>query len=384
MNSSWEGEAPATQPVLRWQPPLELDPATTAPVPVPEPADGSTTAAQAGAQAGATGRITIPEGGIGSGNALLPAEETAVSCAGAGPAPHDRHWGRWLAGALGTLLVVSVGLDAADVLARAFAISWALGTAVSGVLGVAGLATLGLLAGELRSLARLRTVAALQAEAETLRHSGSFGSAPDFVARLATLYRLREDLAPDLDTLHQTLGDAHDDREMVHLVERTLLAPIDQRAYRTVLLAARDTTIASALSPAAVLDIAMVLWRNLKLIRDVATLYGARPGYAGALRLTRRVLTHVAASGLTDSLHHTVVDTLGGTVAAMVSARLGQGMINGLLTARVGLAAMHLCRPIAFTAENQPSLAAISQALRGSGSSGNSEISGNREPRQPS
>jgi uncharacterized membrane protein YcjF (UPF0283 family) len=30
--------------------------------------------------------------------------------------------------------------------------------------------------------------------------------------------------------------------------------------------------------------------------------------------------------------------------------RLGEGVINGLLTARIGIAAMDLCRPLAFRA----------------------------------
>jgi putative membrane protein len=36
------------------------------------------------------------------------------------------------------------------------------------------------------------------------------------------------------------------------------------------------------------------------------------------------------------------------SIAAKLSARLGEGVLNGLLTARVGLSAMAVCRPDAF------------------------------------
>ena len=129
------------------------------------------------------------------------------------------------------------------------------------------------------------------------------------------------------------------------------------------LRAARDTAVATALSPAAILDFAVVLWRNLKLVREIAAAYGARPGYVGSLKLLRRMLANIAVAGVAESAHHVAVEALGGSLAAAVSTRMGQGVINGLLTARVGITAMHLCRPIAFGPSNRPSLGRIRREL---------------------
>ncbi len=52
-----------------------------------------------------------------------------------------------------------------------------------------------------------------------------------------------------------------------------------------------------------------------------------------------------------DSLLGQVV---GHGVAARLSARLGEGVVNGLLTARIGLAAMDLCRPLPFLGVQRP------------------------------
>jgi putative membrane protein len=54
-----------------------------------------------------------------------------------------------------------------------------------------------------------------------------------------------------------------------------------------------------------------------------------------------------------DSL---VQQVLGHGIAARLSARLGEGVLNGLLTARVGLSAIAVCRPLPYAAGQPPTL----------------------------
>ena len=57
---------------------------------------------------------------------------------------------------------------------------------------------------------------------------------------------------------------------------------------------------------------------------------------------------------------------LGHGIAAKLSARLGEGMLNGLLTARLGLAAIEVIRPLPFSGLSWPTLRDLmSDALRG-------------------
>jgi putative membrane protein len=56
---------------------------------------------------------------------------------------------------------------------------------------------------------------------------------------------------------------------------------------------------------------------------------------------------------MTDSLLQQVV---GHGLAARLSARLGEGVLNGMLTARLGLAAIDLTRPLPFTELKRPAL----------------------------
>ena len=57
-------------------------------------------------------------------------------------------------------------------------------------------------------------------------------------------------------------------------------------------------------------------------------------------------------------------------IAAKLSARLGEGVVNGLLTARVGIAAIEVCRPLPFVNGRPPRLADVMAELRRLGTTG--------------
>ncbi|MEO1155194.1 MAG: YcjF family protein, partial [Pseudomonadota bacterium] len=56
----------------------------------------------------------------------------------------------------------------------------------------------------------------------------------------------------------------------------------------------------------------------------------------------------------------------GGGVLSKISRRFGEGLINGALTARVGVAAMEVSRPLPFGKDRRPSVTGIvKRALTG-------------------
>jgi putative membrane protein len=116
-------------------------------------------------------------------------------------------------------------------------------------------------------------------------------------------------------------------------------------------------------SPRAAVDMIFVLVTVVGLVRRLADLYGARPGLLGLIRLLRLTVAHLAVTGgiaATDSLIQQVV---GHGVAAKLSARLGEGVLNGLLTARLGLAAIEVSRPLPFAALPAPSVSDLAGDL---------------------
>ncbi len=303
-----------------------------------------------------------PDGGGGN----RPGPDEFAGPAGAEKVRDISRW-NWAVpaffGGVFALVLVVLAFDASDLLSRAFASGYAFGLGVSGLLALVVFAALWLALDEAISIRRLRRIDALRAEAERLVIADGHGSAGHFADAVSGFYRDRSDLAPAIESLHTSVNDAHNDREVIALIDRQVLAPIDQSAYNSVLRASRDTAVATALSPSAALDVVIVLWRNLKLVREVASLYGARPGRFGSWRLMRRMLANLAVAGVAEGLSHVAVEALGGSIAAAISTKLGQGMVNGLLTARVGVATMVLCRPVAFTPANRPSLGRVRTEL---------------------
>ncbi|MNE77925.1 hypothetical protein D3C80_1742850 [compost metagenome] len=47
---------------------------------------------------------------------------------------------------------------------------------------------------------------------------------------------------------------------------------------------------------------------------------------------------------------------VGHGLASRLSAKLGEGVVNGLMTARIGIAAMDVVRPFPFNAEKRPGI----------------------------
>lgn len=144
--------------------------------------------------------------------------------------------------------------------------------------------------------------------------------------------------------------------DLIDLIERDLMTSLDQRSRSLVMGSAKRVSVVTAVSPRALIDIGYVLYENLKLIRQIAELYGGRPGSVGFWRLTRNVVGHLAVTGTIAVGDGLMQQLVGQGVAAKLSSRLGEGVINGMLTARIGIAAIDLCRPLPFSDQTRLSV----------------------------
>jgi hypothetical protein len=111
------------------------------------------------------------------------------------------------------------------------------------------------------------------------------------------------------------------------------------------------------------IDVLFVFVAAAALIRQLRASTGARPGALGMIRLSapgHRAPGDHWRHGGGDSL---IQQVLGHGIAAKLSQRLGEGVLNGLLTARLGLAAIDVTRPLPFTALPRPALADLAKDL---------------------
>ncbi len=202
-----------------------------------------------------------------------------------------------------------------DQFARGPVLGWAsLGIAATG-LGIAG-------AGVWRELRALGTLGRI----DTIR-ADLASAEPDRVARGALAWAA---IAPGGPALLPALRAMNDPDAMLALLRAGPSAALRAQAEALGRGAALQVVAGIAAMPSPAFDVGLIGWRGLRLVRQVAALYGVRPGALGALSLLRRTVssatlvgaTALAANAATQAvlshplLSHVVGDLAGAGVAA--------------------------------------------------------------------
>ncbi len=216
---------------------------------------------------------------------------------------------------------------------------------------------------ELVGLARLATIEKLHLRAAEVLISDDRAASRTVVADLLKLAHRTPQLARARGALQSHTDDIIDGADMIRLAERELMTPLDEEARRLVSSAAQRVSVVTAVSPRALFDVLFVFVASLRMIRQLARLYGGRPGALGMIRLLRHVIAHLAITGGMAASDSLIQQMLGHGIAAKLSQRLGEGMLNGLLTARLGLAAIDVTRPLPFNALPRPALTDLAKDL---------------------
>ena len=214
---------------------------------------------------------------------------------------------------------------------------------------------------ELAAFGRLTRLDGLRHAANEALASADLPAARAVADGLVGLYRSREDTRWGRDRFAELRADQLDAGGLLGLAETEVLGPLDEAAQREVEAAARQVATVTALVPLALADVAAALTSNLRMIRRIAEIYGGRSGFFGSWRLTRAVLSHLVATGAVAVGDDMLEPILGGSLLGKLSRRFGEGLVNGALTARVGVAAIEVCRPLPFSARQRPKVRALVQ-----------------------
>ncbi|MBR0910750.1 YcjF family protein [Bradyrhizobium japonicum] len=279
------------------------------------------------------------------------------------PARRGFPWGTLFWSGLGGLTLLGTGLGVVRLIEDLFARSETLGFVGLAFTFVTALALAVVIGREAFGLARLATIEKLHARAAAVLASDDREESRVIVQDLLKIAHQNPQLARARATLESHTGEIIDGADMIRLAERELMSPLDTEARRLVSSAAQKVSIVTAVSPRAAIDVLFVFVAALRLIRQLAFLYGGRPGALGMIRLLRHVIAHLAITGGMAASDSLVQQMLGHGIAAKLSQRLGEGVLNGLLTARLGLAAIDVTRPLPFAALPPPKLSDLATDL---------------------
>jgi len=279
------------------------------------------------------------------------------------PARRGFRWGTLFWGSGAGLVLLGLGLGVTHLIEDLFARSQALGYVGAGLAAAAAVALAAVIARETYGLVRLATIEKLHQRAAAVLLSDDRAESRAVVAELLRIAHANPRLARPRAALVGHTDEIIDGGDMIKLAERELMTPLDLEARRLVSVAAQRVSVVTAVSPRAMIDVLFVFVASLRLIRQLARLYGGRPGALGMISLLRHVIAHLAITGGMAASDSLIQQVLGHGIAAKLSQRLGEGVLNGLLTARLGLAAIDVTRPLPFAALPRPALADLARDL---------------------
>jgi putative membrane protein len=260
---------------------------------------------------------------------------------------------------LGLLALGVIAIDLVQFVGGAFERGTGFGIVATAAVAAGAGGALYWLLSELRGLMRLRSAERLRrlipsALAGELKHELDAAAAilarDPLLAGPVTSYRAV--LEP-----HHTGGDA------LELFSRFVLAPADRLAQAAIRRASAQAFAINAVSPTVLTDTLFFAARAMRMIREIAEIYGQRPGLAGTVHLMRRLVGGAGLVGIVDVVGGVLVQQLGGAILERISANAAESAYATQKMARLGLVAMALCRPVEFRPGEAPSFGALVSGL---------------------
>ncbi|WP_274024204.1 YcjF family protein [Vibrio parahaemolyticus] len=269
---------------------------------------------------------------------------------------------KWLATGVFATFAGLVGWQAVDSVVTAVQTADWLALGWAGFITAVASLGLGAIGKELWKLRKLKNHFSIQEEAELLVYSDSVGKGKVFCEKVAEQSGVLAE-NPGFDRWQNSINPAHSDAEILDMYDSMVVSQQDKLATKVVSQHATESAALVAVSPLAAADMLLVAWRNFKMIDNLSKVYGVELGYASRIKLLRAVFVNMAAAGASELAIDAGMDLMSMDLAGKVSARAGQGLGVGILTARLGLKAMALLRPLPWYPDRQVKLGTIRKAV---------------------
>lgn len=262
-----------------------------------------------------------------------------------GATPWRAAW-RWVIAALVTGLIWHLGSVLLHLWQTA-PVSAALWSLVGGATLVAVGRAIAL---EYRAAHQLDNLASWQSQLEEAVERGDRTRLVALLERvLGQLRRRRPELVKEFEMACRD-GEAQD---IQRLFEHLVLQALDEEADRIILQEATTAGLAVTAVPHPALDVGVILWRSMVLVRRIAACYGLVATALSSVRLLKHALsTAIAAAGL-DLAAGLVLGERGSRALKIIGKRAATGGITYLRLYHLGRLIQRICRPLPMSARAQ-------------------------------
>ncbi|WP_297442076.1 TIGR01620 family protein [Sulfurimonas sp.] len=173
-----------------------------------------------------------------------------------------------------------------------------------------------------------------------------------------------EKILTKIEVLQNSINNSHDYHAIYKDLDKEVLSIIDTKAKEKIKNAAIQAAISTAISPLALLDAMIIIWRSFLLTKEIALLYGYKPNAYSTIILLKRGAFNVFFAGATELAQEYANETMHNSLIAKVSSSASQGMLNGVLMARLGYGVLRACRPLALATKRESFMSSIYNALK--------------------
>ena|GEM_PF-1728070 len=156
-----------------------------------------------------------------------------------------------------------------------------------------------------------------------------------------------------IDEIRNKMQDSQVYAEIYHDLNHQLLPIIDQKVQKRIQHASVQIALTTAISPVPVIDMVLIIYQSVKLTKEIAELYGYRPGFLMTMRLLKQGAMHVLFAGVSELAIDFANDVTSTSFITKLSQSAGQGVANGILLARLGYGVMVACRPIEVNVQRE-------------------------------
>ncbi|WP_066013948.1 TIGR01620 family protein [Endozoicomonas atrinae] len=202
----------------------------------------------------------------------------------------------------------------------------------------------------------------LQEQAVQFRDQRTAVLKKHWLGQLSKLYQGK----PQQVLLEQVLSempDYADDSELLSYLDSHFFQKLDQHALTLISQHSQQVALMVALSPFAAVDMLLSVWRSIRMLDEICQVYGVRPSLPARTHLLKMVLEQMALAGTTELLSDQLADFTSNQLLSVVSSQAASGVGVGIYSARIGLRAMALCRPVPFVDDQKPGIGRLARRI---------------------